>query len=48
MKRSRRHKIILAEQNMPKDQYLQHIKQLSKTHIDKTLKSMGVNINPKK
>lgn len=48
MKRSRRHKINLSEKNLPRDQYLQHIKQLSKAHIDKALKSMGVCIKPKK
>ena len=48
MKRSRRHKIVLVNENMPKEQYLKHIKHVSKIHIDETLKSMGVNIKPKK
>lgn len=48
MIRSKRHKTAVAEINMTKNQILQHINHLSKTHIDKTLKSMGVNIKPKK
>ena len=48
MIRSTRHKTAISEKNMTKNQFLQHIKQLSKKHLDKTLKMMGVNTNPKK